>query len=222
MPEAIVEAYSRTRSRMMTLVTAPAADLQRGVPACPAWTGKDLLGHVVAMPAAIATGRLPGASLDDWLADLVRERADQPVPDLVADWTALDAALPALLGGGAALLFVDLAVHEHDLRGALGVPDRTALEVAEMLPRTLDGLAAPLQAAGLGAIEVSAPEGSWRSHEAAVGWALHVDAWEAVRALNSRRTADELLALPAAGDARPYLPVLDAHLPLPERSLGEL
>ncbi len=221
MSELIVDAYSRTRARIVTLVMAPASDLQRKVPACPAWTAKDLLSHVVGMPAAIAAGRLPGASLDDWLAGLVAERTTQPVPDLLAEWTALDAALPGLLGGGAALLFVDLAVHEHDLRAALEVPDHAALEVAEMLPRTLDGLAALLREAGLGAIGVVTPDGSWRSHDAAVGWSLRVDAWEAVRALSSRRTADEVLALPAEGDAAPYLPVLDAHQPLPVRPLGE-
>jgi hypothetical protein len=43
----------------------------------------------------------------------------------------------------------------------------------------------------------------------------------AASAGNSRRTADELRALPSDGDAEPYLALLDAHLPLPGHSLGE-
>jgi hypothetical protein len=62
---------------------------------------------------------------------------------------------------------------------------------------------------------------TWRSHDADAGWVLLVTPSEAVRAINSRRTADELRALPSDGDVVPYLPVLAAHLPLPVRSLGE-
>ena len=54
-----------------------------------------------------------------------------------------------------------------------------------------------------------------------LGWTLLVDPWEAVRALGSRRTVEELRALPAEGDCEPYLKILDEHLPLPTRSLGE-
>jgi hypothetical protein len=79
----------------------------------------------------------------------------------------------------------------------------------------------PLRDAGLGAIEVRSDGGSWRTSEDPVGWTLLVDPWEAVRALGSRRTADELRALPAEGDCEPYLKILDEHLPLPAKSLGE-
>ncbi len=90
-----------------------------------------------------------------------------------------------------------------------------------MMPRTLAGFATPLQTVGLGAIEVAHAGRSWKSHDAEPGWTLLVDPWEAVRAVNSRRTAAEVLALPCTGDPRPYVEVLDAHLPLPVESLGE-
>ncbi len=53
------------------------------------------------------------------------------------------------------------------------------------------------------------------------GWTLEVAPWEAVRALYSRRTADELRGLPHHGNVEPYLAILDAHLPLPTTSLNE-
>ena len=62
---------------------------------------------------------------------------------------------------------------------------------------------------------------TWRSHDDDPGWTLRVEPWEAVRALYSRRTADELRALPGDGDAEPYVTLIVAHLPLPEQSLGE-
>ena len=218
----IVDAYIRTRERMAQLaVGAMPLELTRTVAACPEWAVKDLIGHVVSLPAAISTGRLPKDDLAGWLASLVTERADQPVSDLVAEWRALDGVLPGLLDGGGSALFADLAIHEHDLRAALARPDHAALEVDVILPCALAAFSQPLQEAGLGAIEVRCGARSWQSHAGPMGWSLLVDPWEAVRALSSRRTADELMALPAAGNAAPYLNLLDAHLPLPGVSLGE-
>jgi hypothetical protein len=140
---------------------------------------------------------------------------------MVAEWRTLDDAIAAMLDGPGALLFADLAVHEHDLRGALDRPDHDALEVETIMPRTLAAFSGPLRDAGLGAISVRYGDQMWNSHDADPGWTLLVEPWEAVRAVNSRRTADELRALPAEGDAGPYIPVLDAHLPLPVTALGE-
>ena len=173
------------------------------------------------MPAALGAGRRPDGDIGAWLQELVDERREQDAVALVAEWLAMDEPLVALLDGGAGPLFGDLGVHEHDLRGAVGRPDHSALDVDVFMPRTVAAFARPLRDAGLGAIEVRHEGRSWRSHDAEAGWVLLVGPWEAARALNSRRTTAELLALPAEGDAQPYLPVLDAHLPLPTESLGE-
>ena len=72
------------------------------------------------------------------------------------------------------LHFDDLAVHEHDLRGAVGAPAHGALEVEVLLPRTLAAFAAPLRQAGLGAIGVRDNDRTRRSHESEPGWTLEV------------------------------------------------
>ena len=218
----VVGAYRRTRDR--TIEVAGAADpeaLTRPVPACPAWSGADLVAHVVGMPVALAAGDLPSGPLDQWLDELVAARRGRSVDELADEWRAVDPALPTLLDGPAALLFADLAVHEHDLRGAVDAPDHAALEVDEILPRTVAAFAGPLRAASLGALVVESDGGTWQSHDAEAGWTLLVDPWEAVRAVNSRRSADELRALPHRGDPEPYLAVLHEHLPLPAASLHE-
>ncbi len=214
--------YQRTRARVSTLLLDASADeLARTVPACPAWSVHDLAAHLVGIPAALAIGRLPDGDLGGWLQALVDERRDDDIASQVAEWRALDDALAPMLAGGGALLFADLAVHEHDLRGALDRADHDALEVDVMLPRTLAAFSRPLRDAELGAIVVEHDGRSWRTHDGDVGWTWRVDPWEAVRAANSRRTADELRTLPGRGDAEPYLAILDAHLPLPAHSLGE-
>ena len=193
------------------------------VPACPAWTASDLLRHVVSLPAAMGAGDhpAPGASIGDWMQGLIDARHGVPVPELVEEWLGLDEVIVTALDGRAGVMFGDLAVHEHDLRGALGATDHAALEVDVMLPRTLAGFSRPLRAAGLGSIEVRSGDRARRSHDAEPGWTLVVAPREAVRAVNSRRTPDELRTLDHEGDVEVYLPVLDAHLPLPSASLGE-
>jgi hypothetical protein len=215
-------AYGTTRARMTRLAESLSPrDLHRVVPACPLWTVFDLIAHVVSMPAAIAIGDSPPGSVGEWLQSLVEARRDQNVGELTEEWLSLDGAISAILKGPGGVLFGDLAVHEHDLRGAVGAPDHGALEVEILLPRTLAGFAAPLRNADLGAIEVRHNSRMWRSHDSEPGWTLDVTPWEAARAVNSRRTADELRELPHSGDVEPYLAILDAHLPLPTTSLNE-
>ena len=218
----IFDSYARTRARVVELIAAASsADMMRGVPACPEWTVRELTAHLVSMPAALGSGRLPDGEIPAWLDSLVAEREHQSVTDLLEEWLALDRALETLLTGPAGLLFDDLAVHEHDLRAALGQPDHQALEIEAVLPRALTAFSQSLIAAGVPPVAVRCTAGSWQSHEGEAGWTILVDPWEALRALSSRRTAGELVALAADGSAQPYLPFLDAHLPLPSRSLDE-
>lgn len=218
----LMEPYRRTRARVATLfLDATPAALARRVPACPAWSVHDLAAHLVGIPAALGAGRLPSGDVDGWLQEIVDERRDVAVDELVEEWGTLDGAIEPILQGGGARLFLDLAVHEHDLRGALGAPDHRALEVDAVMASSLPSFAEPLQDAGLGAIVVEHDGRTWRTHDAGAGWTLHVEPWEAVRAVNSRRTAAELAALPADGGGARYVEVIAGHLPLPEASLGE-
>ncbi len=218
----LVGAYQRTRGRVQTLTREASADeLARAVPACPDWSVHDVLAHVVATPAALTRGRLPDGDINAWLDTLIAEREYETVNDLCAEWNGLDGSLGALLNGPAGLLFADLAIHEHDLRSALDRVDHEALDVDAFMPYLMGSFTGYLAPFELPPIEVHDGERSWCSGEATPGWTLLVDPWEAMRALNGRRTADELRALPSKGDAEPYLGAIAAHLPLPESSLGE-
>ena len=97
----------------------------------------------------------------------------------------------------------------------------SALDASIMVPRALASCVTALDANGLGSIEVRNEDGVWTSHDAPVGWVLAVSPWEAVRVLYSRRTADELRDLGGSDDLEAYISLLDAHLPLPQHSLGE-
>jgi uncharacterized protein (TIGR03083 family) len=214
--------YQRTRERVCTLLLETSEDdLARTVPACPEWTVHDLAAHLVGTPAELAAGRFPTSDFGPWLQSIVEARRDDEIPALVDEWNGLDGGIEPIVQGAGGLMFGDIAVHEHDLRGALGRPDHDALEVDAIMTFALAFYAAPAQEAGIGAIVLEHDGRSWRSHDADAGWTLHVEPWEAVRAVYSRRTADEVRALPSEGDADPYITLIAAHLPLPEQSLGE-
>jgi hypothetical protein len=218
----LMEPYRRTRARVTTLFLDATPDaLARTVPACPAWTVHDLAAHLAGVPATLAAGNFPSGDVDEWLQGIVDERRDAEVGDLVQEWNGLDAAIEPMLQGMGSLMFTDVSIHEHDLRGALDEPDHAALEVDAVMACGMPAFAQPLQDAGLGAIVVEHDGRTWRTHDADAGWTLLVEPWEAMRALGSRRTADELRALPSDGGGDAYFGVIAGHLPLPEQSLGE-
>ncbi len=218
----LVAIYLAVRDRMCALVEQMStSDAEKIVPSCPDWTVHDLLAHQTSMPTALIAGDMPSGDIEAWIQGLVDARRDTSIGDLLAEWRADDAALAGLLAN-VGILVGDLVVHEGDLAGALVVAaDRTAPESEALLPGALAGLKGPVTEAGLGAIEVRHGDRSWRTHDAEPGWSFETHPWEAFRALSSRRTADELRAIPHTGDVEPYFAILDAHLPLPAASLGE-
>ncbi len=217
----LLDAYRDVRSRMSAIVIdLPPEELATVVPSCPEWTVHDLIAHNVAIPAAIAAGDLPDGDPQAWLDGLLEARRGRPLPELVAEWQTLDEVIGGVLSATAVLLD-DLATHEHDLRAAVGRPDHAALEADLVLPAALGALVDDLVAADTGSIVVVSPEGTWKSHDASAGWILHASAWEAFRAVGSRRTADELRRLAGGNSVEAFIPVLDRHLPLPTSSLRE-
>jgi uncharacterized protein (TIGR03083 family) len=212
------DGYHATRRRIAGLVTG--RDLSVRVPACPEWTAHDVVAHVAGMASALTSGHFPGAAQQAWIDGLVDQRRSTPIAEVLAEWESCADATSAFVDGGAGMLFVDLVVHEHDLRAALGEPGgRGTPEVRAVIQPLLETL--HVKDAGLGALLVDSDGVTWTSHLGKPGVTFHVDPWEAMRILASRRTVDELHATPHTGDVDAYVKVIDAHLPLPATSLHE-
>jgi uncharacterized protein (TIGR03083 family) len=217
------DGYHNTRRRVSELVASlDDAALGVRVPACPDWTVHQLVAHMSGIPEALTSGSFPAGDLQAWLDSVVKERQDVPVPELLERWEACEAGTSSLVDGGGSLMFIDVVSHEHDLRGAVGLGGaRGTPEVRATVQLLLDLLAPAITEAGLGALVVDSGEVRWASQFARPGCTLRVDPWEAIRVLQSRRTADEVRALPLSGNVEPYLAVLADHSPLPVTSLGE-
>jgi uncharacterized protein (TIGR03083 family) len=232
-------AYADGRQRFQELLAGlDEAALAAQVPACPAWTVQDVLAHVTGVAADAATGTyFAGAAAawadvqlatarDEWTAGQVRSRRDQPAKALLAEWAGWAAILEPMLAGTvppppgspAWLLSApvgDLAVHLHDVRGALRQPgDRDAPVTGLGLRIYARWLGGRLDQAGRPALRLRAGGRDWVEGSRRPAAALAGDAFELFRALSGRRTIDQVQALAWDGDPEPYLDLF-APYPMP-------
>ena len=220
------------------------AALTAPVPACPAWTARDVLAHVTGVAADAVGGtyfsgaadawsdiRL-AAERDEWNAGQVRSRRDRPVEALVGEWAGLAATLEPMLAGTvpprpstpAWLLsapVADLAVHLHDVRGALRRPgDRDAPATGLGLRIYARWLGERLDQADRPALRLRAGGREWVEGSGRPTAALAADAFELFRALSGRRSLDQVWAFAWDGDPEPYLDLF-APYPMPASPLAE-
>src|SRR6476659_5143701 len=82
-----IEEWTNAQQRVIAL-TSKLSDEQsrRSVPACPAWTVRDLLSHMVGLGADVVAGDEPDDHNAEWTAHQVEARRDRDVKALVAEW----------------------------------------------------------------------------------------------------------------------------------------
>lgn len=140
--------YRETRARLAELICGlDAADLGTRVPACPEWTVRDVLAHLVSIPEDAAAGRLTGIPTEEFTAQQVARFAGLPVPEILARWAA---SAPDFEQAVAARevwpAVIDLATHEQDVRGAVGQPGaRDCAAIRQGIERLLTSIESPVR-----------------------------------------------------------------------------
>ena len=135
--DAIFE-WVQAQQRVIDLVeplTAEQADTT--VPACPDWTVRDLLSHMVGLDADVLDGDEPDDHNEEWTKAQVAARVDRDVTALIEEWTALTEPLRAWMAENTTRPLGDVVIHEQDLRGALGVTGAQDTEGLESLRDTI-------------------------------------------------------------------------------------
>src|SRR4051794_26071780 len=93
------------------------------VPACPEWAVRDGVAHLSGSCADVLAGRGGGATTAAWADAQVRQRQHRTVPEVLAEWSAvappLEATADHLPAPLPTIWILDMATHEHDVRGAL-------------------------------------------------------------------------------------------------------
>ena len=238
-------AYADARRRLGDLLAGlDEAALGTQVPACPAWTVRDLLAHLAGVAAAAAGGTyFPDApqawndaeltaARDEWTAAQVRSRRGRAAAALTAEWARWAAALEPMLAGTVppppgspdwllSAPVADLATHLHDVRGALRLPgDRDAPATGLGLRIYARWLGRRLDQAGRPALQLRVGRRTWVEGSGPPATDLAADAFELFRALSGRRSLDQIRALAWDGDPEPYLDLISPY-PLPGSPLAE-
>ena len=211
--------YDEERAAFIALLESlPADDLERVVPATPAWSVHDVLAHVVAITADLNAQDFGKADADAeaWTARQVASRRGRTVGELGAEWDAEAPAFTAgleLFGYELSSHFVgDLVQHVADVHAALGLPQRSdddlALVVA--LDFYLDALHEALVEAEVGAsLDIAGEE--WRLGTGPPVATLRTGRFEALRAIGGRRSLHQLRAMAWTGDSEVLLPRISRY-----------
>lgn len=190
------------------------------VPATPAWSARDLLSHMVGLGADVLAGDEPDDHHAAWTQAQVEARRGRPASALVREWRSLAPDLVDWMRLNGTRPLGDVVIHEHDLRGALGVPGaRDVPGLDAVRERMLGRWRAAV--ADLPPILLDAGDRRWVSHGADddAATVLRAPAFDLFRALTARRTEDQLRGWVVRGDVEPYLAGFAGLGPLPTEPL---
>lgn len=210
--------YRETRERLSAYVAGEIDQewAQSAVPACPGWTVQDVVSHMVGIVADIQDGRMEGVGSDEWTHAQVTARRDRPITEVVAEWErrapAFEDQVAAWPPAVAAQVVADLAMHELDIRNALG--DRGTRDtdgVAIAFDYYGHKLADRIGEAGLPALVIECETGAVALGAGEPGATLRVSRFDALRSMGGRRSRAQIEAYDWDGDATPYVALMSSY-----------
>lgn len=190
--------YRDIRGRVTALVTGvPAEALDQVTPATPMWRVRDVVAHLAGATADVVAGNLDGVASDAWTQAQVDARRDTPIDEVLAEWARCSevveptiSAFPPLMQS---MMLIDAVTHEHDLRGALGLPgEREGEALAFAFHGVSRGIGA--QRGESGALHIVHEAGESVVGEGEPTATVHTTRFEIVRAGLGRRSLGQIAA----------------------------
>jgi uncharacterized protein (TIGR03083 family) len=220
--DAIAE-WKAAQRRVTELLTGVSAEVAaRRVPACPGWSVRELLSHMVGLGADVVDGDEPDDHNSAWTQAQVDERADRSVDDLLDEWRGLVEPLTAWMREHTTRPLSDVVIHEQDLRGALGASGARDTDGSRLVRDRMVGRFAE-KLTGLPPVALAGGAWQWCSagsvEDAAV--VLRASEFDLARAVTSRRSAAQLRSWVVRGDVGPYLAAFGHLGSLPDADLTD-
>jgi uncharacterized protein (TIGR03083 family) len=200
--------YRDLRVRVTELLrTTDAADLERRAPATPGWRVHDVLAHLAGVCDDVLNGNLAGVATDEWTSVQVTKRCDWSLDQILEDWNHSASTLEASmndLGPAIGQMLADATTHEHDIRGALGIPggrDAPALVIG--FEWSVEALGSRLDEQGLGTLRIEHERGTIAAGASEPVTRLRASRFDVARAMTGRRSRAQLRAMAWDGPLDP-------------------
>lgn len=157
--------YRRAREQVAELVRSLSAEqLELDVPACPGWTVHGVVSHLTGVATDAANGQLRSVPTPEQTAVQIEDRAGIPTSVVLREWERSGSQLEMLLSRSSGSMLapvIDVAVHEQDIRGAVGSPgNREGVLIELALNRALERFASKVESAGLAPVRFVDDQGA--------------------------------------------------------------
>jgi uncharacterized protein (TIGR03083 family) len=209
--------YRQVRENVIGLLTARPDAAGRWVPACPEWTVRDLVSHLVDICARV-TGWLTGQAPEPRGAHAAHAAhaargGDPGLAHLLTEWAEAGERLDRLIAEAAhprsRVLAMDTFTHELDLRYALELPPPAGHPgYPSMLGVVVGGFSGQVIARGLPPLRIELPGAHWTAgqDEPPVATMRAPGPHDLYRTLTGRRTHAQIKALSWSADPAPWQP----------------
>jgi len=236
--------YKRGQERVVALMEGK--NPQTMVPACPAWSGTDVVRHLAGLSADISNNVFDGFASEAWTDQQIQDRADMSLDEVITEWNAsIDEAgrtlddvasldLPELVPSAMGMVPVtalapmaisDILHHEFDLRNAYGdASGRDVPEVHIAAAGHVRSLRPQFSALDLPTLRIESTDSGqgWNVGRGEPVATLRATSFELMRSIGGRRTREEILDLEWEDDGASFVDsMVLPHLAMRDTSLGE-
>jgi uncharacterized protein (TIGR03083 family) len=191
------------------------AQLKTSVPSCPAWTVRDLYGHLAGVSADIVTPGLSPSTEPEHTRQHVEVRADRTFDEVCRELEGNQHGVADFLDQGImAAPALDIWAHDNDIRGALALPRPDDADVvAFAVAIGAAGVRRDWGERGLPTLRLVGDHRDWRFGEGDPSATLTAPDYELARQFVGRRSRPQLLAMDWQGDPTPYVDHLSVFPP---------
>lgn len=193
---------------------------ERIVPACPAWTVRNLLSHMIGLDADVLADNEAEDHNEAWTQQQVDDRADHSIAQLLDEWRGMSEPLQQWMRDNNPRPMGDVVIHEQDLRGALGVPGARDTAANASLFDTMAGICEnKATAKELEPLRLEGETYVFGPPEADV--VVRASDFDLLRLVLARRSVGQLRSRVVKGDIEPYVDCFGAFVELRDTDLVE-